>query len=242
LSQAGMARHHIRLKEPHWGRGLAINATGALLSLVVDVIIAITKFKPKGAILGAWVVIVFVPVMVYALTRLHKEYQAEADELDDDVKMAAEAPILPRHVVVVLVDQLDRATAAAIQCGRAMAPDELRAVHIADDPHHAAELDAAWHRLDLPDLPLTIVDCTDRRVARAAMELVASEAADDRTEVTVLIPRRIYRRVWHRLLHGRTAEEIAGTVSRLPHVNVSFVPYRLGRRDAPAGSLTNARG
>ncbi|MDQ6613753.1 MAG: APC family permease [Actinomycetota bacterium] len=234
LSQAGMARHHIRLKEPHWRTGLLINAIGALLSLVVDVIIAITKFKPKGAVLGAWVVIVFVPVTVYGLTRLHKEYESEAAELDHDVKKAANAPILPRHVVVILVDQLDRATARAIQCARALTPDEMHAVHIADDPHHAKELAAAWRRLDLDELPLTIVDSPDRRVARAAVALVAREAADGETEVTVLIPRRIYRRFWHRLLHGRTAEEIAGTVSRLPHVNVSFVPYRLGRRDGAA--------
>src|SRR5213080_1920327 len=57
LSQAGMARHHIRLKEPGWRGGLFVNATGAVLSLVVDVIIAVTKFKPPGAILGAWVII-----------------------------------------------------------------------------------------------------------------------------------------------------------------------------------------
>jgi hypothetical protein len=224
-----MARHHLRLKEPHWRTGLLINATGALLSLVVDIIIAITKFKPKGAVLGAWVVIVFVPVTVYALTRLHNEYESEAAELDEDVKRAAHAPVLPRHVVVILVDQLDRATASAIQCARALTPDELRAVHIAADPHHAEELSVAWRRLELAELPLTVVDCPDRRVARAALAAVASEAADGQTEVTVLIPRRIYRRFW-RLLHGRTAEEIAGTVSRLPHVNVSFVPYRLGRR------------
>jgi amino acid transporter len=232
LSQGGMARHHIRLKEPHWRRGLAINATGALLSLVVDVIIAITKFKPAGAILGAWVVIVFVPITVYALTRLHKEYEAEDAELDQDVKRVAVAPVLPRHVVVILVDQLDRATAAAIRCARALSPDELRAVHIADDPQHAEELAVAWGRLDLADLPLGIVPCPDRRVARAAAEIVAKEAADGQTEVTVLIARRIYRRFWHRLLHARSGEEIAGTVSRLPHVNVSFVPYRLGHRDA----------
>src|SRR5204863_3600049 len=73
LSQAGMAKHHIKLKEEGWRRGLFINATGAVLSLIVDVIIAITKFKPPGAILGAWVIIALVPVMVYGLTRLNKQ-------------------------------------------------------------------------------------------------------------------------------------------------------------------------
>src|SRR5205823_11227978 len=54
LSQAGMAKHHITHKEEGWRTGLFINGMGAVLSAVVDVIIGITKFKPPGAILGAW--------------------------------------------------------------------------------------------------------------------------------------------------------------------------------------------
>ncbi len=49
MSQAGMARHHIRKKEPGWRKGLFINATGAVLSFVVDVVIIVTKFKPAGS-------------------------------------------------------------------------------------------------------------------------------------------------------------------------------------------------
>src|SRR6266542_712664 len=89
LSQAGMARHHIRLHEPGCRTGLVINASGAIVSAVVDVIIAITKFKPPGAILGAWVIVALVPIMVYGLTRLNKQYEAEAAELEEDAKTAA---------------------------------------------------------------------------------------------------------------------------------------------------------
>ena len=35
LSQAGMAKHHIRATEPHWQHGLFINGIGAFLSFVV---------------------------------------------------------------------------------------------------------------------------------------------------------------------------------------------------------------
>jgi amino acid transporter len=227
LSQAGMARHHIRLKEPGWKGGLFVNATGAVLSLVVDVIIAITKFKPSGAILGAWVIILLVPVMVYGLTRLNKQYEAEATELEGDAKAAAEAPVLRRHVVLVLVDRLDRSTARAMQYARTLAPDELRAVHVAYDLDRAEELAAEWRRLGLSRFPLELVDCPDRRIARAVLEVVA-EALDGQTEVTVLVPRREYRRFWHRLLHDRTGDAIAKAVSQLPHANVTFVPYHLG--------------
>jgi hypothetical protein len=57
---------------------------------------------------------------------------------------------------------------------------------------------------------------------------VAEELARGDTEVSVLIPRRIYRRLWHRLLHDRTANAIASALGRLPHANVTFVPYHLG--------------
>jgi len=227
LSQAGMAKHHIRLKEEGWRRGLFINGTGAVLSGVVDVIIAWTKFKPPGAILGAWVIVGLVPIMVYGLTRLNKQYEAESSELEEDAKAAAEAPILRRHVVLVLVDRLDRSTARAIQYARTLTPDELRAVHVAYDLDKAEQLAAEWRRLGLSRLPLELVDCPDRRVARSVLEVVA-EALDGQTEVTVLVPRREYKRVWHRLLHDRTADAIASAISRLPHANVTFVPYHLG--------------
>jgi amino acid transporter len=223
LSQAGMAKHHVRKKEPHWRRGLFINATGAVLSLIVDVIIAITKFMH-----GAWVIIVLVPVMVAVLVRLNRQYEAEAEELERDAEAAATAPILRRHVVLVFVARLDRAAARAIQYARALVPDEMRAVHIAVDRHNAEMLGAEWRRLGLTRVPLELVDCPSRRVARSALEYVAAELADGNTEVTVLMPHRVYRRFWHRLLHDRTADEMARSIGQLAHANVTQVPYHLG--------------
>jgi len=145
LSQAGMAKHHITKKEPGWKRGLFINATGAFLSLVVDVVIAITKFKPRGAILGAWVIIVLVPIMVALLMRLNRQYEAEAAELEGDARTAASARILRRHVVLVLVNSLDRSAARAMQYARALTPDELRAVHPPRAPPRVAQAPARPH-------------------------------------------------------------------------------------------------
>ena len=41
--------------------------------------------------------------------------------------------MLRRHMVIVLVDRLDLATARAIQYARTLHPDELRAVHFTMD-------------------------------------------------------------------------------------------------------------
>ncbi len=75
-----------------------MNGFGAFLSFVVDVVILLTKFTH-----GAWVIVLLVPVMVYGLTRLNKQYEAEAHELERDARAAAEAPVFHRHTVLLLV-------------------------------------------------------------------------------------------------------------------------------------------
>ena len=227
LSQAGMAKHHIRLKEEGWRWGLFVNATGALLSLLVLVIIAITKFTH-----GAWVIVVLVPIMVTLLVRLNRQYEGEARELEHDAPKAVAAPILRRHVVFVFIDDVNLAAARALQYARTLTPDELRVIHFDLDPVRTEDLTAAWTRLGLARVSLEIHELPDRRLNRAALELVAVELGDLDTEVTVLIPRIQHTRVWHRLLHDRTAGSIAEALADLPHCNVTIVPYHL-RSGAP---------
>jgi amino acid transporter len=225
MSQAGMAKHHLTHREPNWRKGFAINGFGAVLSLVVDAIILVTKFTH-----GAWVIVMLVPIMVYGLTRLNKEYEAEHEELKKDAAKLAEAPTLRRHVVLVFVENIDVAAARAIQYARTLLPDELRAVHFSLDPLQTEELARTWRQLGLSRLPLDMIECPDRRIARGALELVADLVADGETEVTVLIPRREYARAWHRLLHDSTSNRMAAALGAVPHANVTFVPYHLGTR------------
>jgi amino acid transporter len=225
LSQAGMARHHIRETEPHWRRGLVVNGIGAVLSAVVDVIIAITKFKH-----GAWVIVVLVPIMVVFLVRLARQYELEGSQLEHGVPEAVTARVLRRHVVLVFVDTLDLASARAIQYARALNPDDVRAVHFAIDGLHAEALSSEWQRLGLLGIPLELVDCPDRRLSRCAVETVARDLADGETEVTVLLPERKYRGFWHRILHDQTADDIERNVSLLPHANVTTVPFHFDTR------------
>jgi hypothetical protein len=81
---------------------------------------------------------------------------------------------------------------------------------------------------------LHIVACPDRRITRAALEVVGETVADGQTEVSVLLPRRRYQRFWHRLLHDRTAEQLSVALARLPHANVTFVPFHFGISPPPA--------
>jgi amino acid transporter len=240
LSQAGMAKHHLTHREEGWRFGLVVNGVGAVMSLVIDIIIAIVKFTH-----GAWVVVVLVPVMVTFLTRLNRHYEEEDEALARDVPDAVNAPVLRRHVVLVFVDRLDRAAALAVQYARTLHPSDLRAVHIAVDAAHAEVLAGQWAEFGLSRVPLDLVECPDRRLTRAAVETVARDLADGETEVSVLLPQRQYRGLWGRLLHDRTAEAIVRDVSALPHANVTTVPFHFrspdGTRAAVAAGLAGTR-
>jgi hypothetical protein len=127
----------------------------------------------------------------------------------------------------VLVDRIDLATARAIQYARTLSPDELRAVHFNIDERRSEHLVSRWRQLGLTRLPLDVIECPDRRLSRAALEL-AAEAADGETEVSVLLPRRTYGGTWGRLLHDQTADRISETLSHLSHVNATIVPFHVG--------------
>ena len=223
LSQSGMAKHHITHKEEGWKVGLFINAMGALLSLLVLAIVAAVKFTE-----GAWVIILLVPIMVVGLMRLNKAYETEDVELKEDARHAAEIKVLPRHEVIVLVDNLDAASARAMQYARTLVADDLRAVHFDIDPWKTQQLTESWAQLGLNRFPLDVIECPDRRIPRAALELAAESVADHRTELTVLIPRREYTKLWHRMLHDRSSSSITEALGTLPHCTVSVVPYQLG--------------
>jgi amino acid transporter len=224
LSQAGMAKRHLRLHEPGWRSGLLINGSGAVATGVVTIVIAITKFTH-----GAWAVMLLVPLLVAALVRLNRQYESEADDLRTDIGGTVLAPVPTTHVSLVLVDRLDAAAARALHVARTLRTDRTEAVHIAVDEHRAEQLMAAWDELRPDSIDLRVIDSPERKLSRTATEHVADLVADGRTQVSILIPRLLHRRRWHRLLHDATAEHLASALSKLPHVNVTFVPFHLGR-------------
>ncbi len=227
LSQAGMTKHHWRKREPGWRKSLAIQGFGAVLSGVVAVIIAVTKFAD-----GAWAILIILPVMVVILLRLNRQYVSEATHLEVDVPAAVTAPILHRHVVLVLVDRLDLASARAIQYARTLTPDELRAVHFVIDDEAARHLAEEWGRLGLHRVSLELVECPDRRLTRTAVETVARELSDGRTEVSVLLPDRKFRGAVapHPPRPHRRGDPGAGVPAAARQRDVGAVPLRRHRR------------
>jgi amino acid transporter len=220
MAGAGMVKHHLNERDPHWRTRVGVNGVAAVVCAVVVVVFAVAEFTQ-----GAWVVVVVMPLLIYALVRTNRAYRAEDVVLEEGAAVqACEARILQRHVVVILIDRIDLAAARAIQYARTLMPDDLRAVHFNIDDRRAEILMERWQRIGLSQLPLDVIDCPDRRLGRAALEL-AAELADGETEVSMLLPRRSYGKALRRILHDQTADYIVDFVSQLSHVNATIVPF-----------------
>jgi amino acid transporter len=221
----GMARFHTRHRTPGWRRRMIINFSAGVLTVIVVAIFAIVKFTE-----GAWLVVVLFIALVPALIRLNQEYRAETEVLETITgHQPPPPPHYTRRTVFVFVDSFDLATLAALRYARSLRPTSIRAVHFVIDSVRADKLRDKWARADR-GVVLDLIDCPDRRLLRAAADLVEREAASPETHVTVVLPRRSYSALLGRLLHDRTADKIAAVVSRIPRSAATIVPYDVESR------------
>jgi amino acid transporter len=216
----GMARYHHRHQEQGWRHKLVINFSAGVLTSIVVVVFAVVKFTE-----GAWLIVIIFPLMVFGLIKLNSRYREEAEVLEYlGGRKPPDPPNYARRTVLVFVDEFNLATIAALRYASGLRPTALRAVHFVIDTERADELRDEWLRAERR-IPLDLVDCPDRRIARAAGELVAREASEPGTQVTVVLPRRSYAPLLGQLLHDQTADKIARVVSRIPRSAATIIPF-----------------
>ncbi len=219
LSQAGMVRHWLGERGPGWRRSAIINGFGATATGIVAVVFAIAKFG-----LGAWIVIVIVPVMVAVMLFIRRAYRSAERDLFVRPESEITAPSRRQRVVVPLPD-LRRDAIQAIKFGLTMS-DDVVAVHVTDDPERAAELRLRFHR-QVPGVELLVLESPYRELIQPLIRYLEMLAARDPDTVTiVLVPERIIRHWWERLLFNQNAHRIRDALTGHPGILVADVPFR----------------
>ncbi|MFC1437949.1 APC family permease [Streptacidiphilus sp. N1-10] len=234
MAGTGLVKHHWTRRERGRTAKLIINALAAAASITIVAIFAITKFTE-----GAWMVVVLFPIGVFSLIRVNRRYREEAEALAA-APADTTAPRHRRQLMYILVDRVDLAALKAIAYARSLRPQEIRAIHFMIDSREAEKLAAQWAEAEVGDLPLEIVQCPDRRITRALLELITRNTADRKSQITLLIPERNYSPVLGRLLHRRTADHIARAVGKLPNVVATIVPFDVILPDHPSRAEAEA--
>jgi amino acid transporter len=176
MSQAGMARRHLRIREPGWRHGFVINAFGSVTTGVVDVIIAVAKYPDDIAIL------ILVPVLVFVLVRMNHQYERERHDLEEHLKPFDRSAVC-RPSVVLLVEELDRKTMHALQYAKTIRAESVRAVHF-DTRNGSAGLEQRWRELGI-DVPLEVIR-GNGHLASSLAGYVSALREDG--EVNVIVP------------------------------------------------------
>jgi hypothetical protein len=198
-----MVRHWQELRCAGWKLSAIMNGVGAIATAVVLVVVIWTKFA-----LGAWIVVVAIPLLVYLFLSIRRHYQFVATRLS--IQELAPRSYIPRpkgeavtHPAIVVVGQLHRGTVEALDYARSIA-DEVVAIHVDIGSTDRGKLQKRWQELE-SDITLVILDSQYRSVVAPIINFVEEyENQHPGVLSTVIIPAFVTKKWWENLLHNQT--------------------------------------
>jgi amino acid transporter len=220
LSQGGMVRRWLRLREKGWRWRVWVNGVGAVVTGLVLLTLAATKFVE-----GAWIVVVVIPFLVAAFVVMHRHYEEVALELSLE---GFEGPPQFRHTVLVLIGDVHRGVVRAVQYAKTLAPEAtVRAVYVETDPANTRRIEEKWARWGL-GVPLVVLTSPYRSLLRPFLDYLNQiQVRGDDQMVTIVLPEFLPRKWWQHFLHNQTALLIKGALLFRRNTVVADVPYLL---------------
>ena len=217
VSQSGMVRRWLRLKEEGWWWRVWFSGVGALVTGIVMLTLAVTKFTE-----GAWIVVVLIPTLVIGFLVVHRHYAEVAGQLS----LEGMAPPLPMtNTVLVVVGDLHRGVVKAIQYAQTLSPSP-KAVYVETDPDRTRRLEEKWGTWGL-GVPLIVLTSPYRSLLGPLLEYMDHLQENENHVVTIVIPEFIPARWWQLGLHNQTALLIKGAMLFRKNVIVTDVPSLL---------------
>ncbi|MBI2529461.1 MAG: APC family permease [Candidatus Rokubacteria bacterium] len=222
LSQSGMVRHWLRQRARGWHWRIAVNGVGAVVTGIVLLTLAVTKFAE-----GAWIVVLIVPLVVAAFIGVHRHYEEVAAELS---LHGLEGPPSFQHTVLVPIGDVHRGVVRAVQYARTLAPSAaVRAVYVETDPARTPKIEEKWAAWGL-GVPLVVLTSPYRSLVRPLASYVDQiQSRGDDQMVTIVLPEFLPRRWWQHVLHNQTALLIKGAFLFRRNTVITDVTYLLKR-------------
>jgi amino acid transporter len=219
LSQASMVRRWLTLRERGWYWRAALNGVGAVVTGIVMLTLAVTKFTE-----GAWIVIVLIPVFVTVFIMIHRHYEEVAQQLSLE---GFTPPAAITNSVLVLVGDLHRGVVKAVQYAQSLSP-AAKAVYVETDPERTHRLESRWSQWGM-GVPLIVLTSPYRSLLGPLVDYIdhLQETGGENQIVTIVVPEFIPARWWQQLLHNQTALLIKGALLFHRNVVVTDVPHHL---------------
>lgn len=232
LSPAAAARPEVAAERRSIRTGLVINSMGATLTVVVLIIVTVTKF-----IFGAWLVFIAIPILATLMIGVNRYYRDVEHEIavDDTTHFGSDG-----DVALILVNRLQKPVVKALDYALAAKHDKTFALHVSVSAEETATLRSQWAEHDIP-VPLVVIDSPYRAFASPVSDYIKKYREQHGSSVvTVYLPQYIVGHWWESILHNRRARRIANQLMLIHGVSITLVPWLLdsseliyGRRSRP---------
>lgn len=237
LSQTGMARRwwksgHLKpgeeivepgstvVYEKGWIYKMIINGLGAVLTALVMIIFAVTKFKD-----GAWVVVMLTPLLVTGFFAIHHHYKGLAKQL------SLENHVVPKRIirnrVIMPIGGVHNGTLMALKYARTLSMD-VTAVHISIDAKETDKIEQKWNHWG-DGVRLIVLHSPYREFLEPLLEYIdqITDVTSPNEVITIVVPQFIPKKWWTRFLHTRTAETLRKALLARENIVILEVPYQL---------------
>jgi amino acid transporter len=224
LSQSGMVRHHVALKERGWRFSVLISVVGAIATFIVMMVVIISKFS-----IGAWIPVVLIPIVVVAFKSVKRHYAHVAEQLRVDPAFVEDQAV-PHHGVVVLVGGVNQSSLAAIRYARSVGAEDSVAVTVAIDEDHAERIREQWERHHI-DYTLEIIESPFRDLTGAVEDYLGElDRRWGHDYMTVVIPEFVLPHWYQGVFHNQSALALKLALKFRKDTVVVNVPYHLGEQ------------
>jgi amino acid transporter len=219
MSNSGMVVHWWKKRGRKWKSSIVINGIGAIVTAGILIIVAVTKFM-----LGAWIVVLLIPILVAIFLMIHRHYVNVAEQL----RIVPEQLPSPKidQLVIVPIEDVNYASLRAIAFARTIAKDAIM-LHISTDTESAEKVRQKV-KTYVPDLKLVVIESPFRSFVRPLMAYVkAVHSQKPDAFVTIVLPEFLTVHWWERFLHEHTAARLHRAFEKHPNIAVILVPYLL---------------
>lgn len=226
LSQAGMFVRWLKTKEKGWQYKAVINGFGALVTLFTVFVIAYTKF-----FMGAWIVAVAVPILMFAFLRIKRHYLAVSLQLrlkPQELESIDLSKDTYRNHVIVPIESINKSSIRALRYAKTIS-NNIVAFNVAIDEESERRTRERWQKLHT-DIPLIIKYSPYRKIIEPLLEFIDSYEDHNYTKgdmITVILAQFAVRTWWHIFLHNQSRIFLQRDLLTHKHIVVATMPLQL---------------
>lgn len=211
---------HYRNRGPKWKRGMALNILGAVTTLIVLFVIAITKFMS-----GAWMVLLLIPLLVLFFKKIKKHYTNVTHRLT----LANYHQDLSRHddfTAIVPISGIHPGVARAVKYAKSISHD-VRICYVDIDKEATARMLRVWEKWS-DGLPLHIIESPYRSVVGPLLSYIDKTHAESKKEmISVVVPEFVTRLWYQQFLHNQMSLVLRTALRFRPGKVVTSIKYYL---------------